>query len=517
MSDATDLVLDFLRQSGKKVKSTSDNQWLAQCPAHPDGNPSLSIRRGRGMVLMFCFAGCSPSKIMSALSLRENDMFDNKRGVDYEYRHEGKVVRTVHRESGKKFRQSVVDGELVSLYIPPGLLLAEAIKTKMWVYLPEGEKDAETLWDIQIPAISSPMGAGSWAKCDYSSLKGARVRIVADKDEPGRKRADGLFYLLKTICDEVEVVEAKSGKDATDHILAGHSVDEFLSLEQNDEFEEAVQRETLRLEILAEARKRASQVAATLELVTRPLGDIIEMQAEYDWIVPNLLERKDRLILTGTEGSGKSVFLRQISVCIASGLHPFDKRQRIEPRSVVVVDAENTELQWARAARYITDLCRKVGTRDPGSNVQVAAGNRLDFTKQSDLDQVHKLIDTYKPDVLYIGPLYKLMPKEVSTDDDAAPLIMALDELRNRGVVLLMEAHAGHGKTNNERDLRPRGSSALMGWPEFGYGIRRLTDDGNSRLIQWRGDREQREWPGLLRRGVMGELPWERNEHLDYV
>ena len=38
------VVLESLRQLDKTVKQAGNSQWLAQCPAHDDHNPSLSIK-----------------------------------------------------------------------------------------------------------------------------------------------------------------------------------------------------------------------------------------------------------------------------------------------------------------------------------------------------------------------------------------------------------------------------------------------------------------------------------------
>ena len=73
--------------------------------------------------------------------------------------------------------------------------------------------------------------------------------------------------------------------------------------------------------------------------------------------------------------------------------------------------------------------------------------------------------------ILAIGPLSRLVPRALQTDDEAAPVLAALDTIRDRDIALLIEAHAGHtvGK-GGQRDLRPRGSSALLGWPGLGVG-----------------------------------------------
>ena len=48
----------------------SGNGHLARCPAHDDGNPSLSIAQADGRVLVHCHAGCSQSAVITALAER---------------------------------------------------------------------------------------------------------------------------------------------------------------------------------------------------------------------------------------------------------------------------------------------------------------------------------------------------------------------------------------------------------------------------------------------------------------
>jgi len=249
--------------------------------------------------------------------------------------------------------------------------------------------------------------------------------------------------------------------------------------------------------------------ASTSSFIAKKLADILEGSDSYDWVIPDLLERKDRLILTGGEGAGKTTFVRQLAILAAAGLHPITF-EPIEPVRVLVVDAENTERQWRRAVRWTVDEARRRGTADPAQEVHIMASHRIDITKESHLGEIHRLIDQHKPDVLFIGPLYKLVPRAITNDDDAAPLIVGLDSLRERDIALVMEAHAGKGTGGDgERDLRPRGSAALLGWPEFGMGLR--VDDTNPDMVhlhRWRGDRDVRAFPKQLWRGRAGEFAW---------
>jgi replicative DNA helicase len=236
------------------------------------------------------------------------------------------------------------------------------------------------------------------------------------------------------------------------------------------------------------------------------LGDILATEDSYDWVIPGLLEKKDRLLVTGGEGSGKSTLVRQLAILSAAGLHPFNFTPT-PPVNVLVIDAENSESQWRRASRGVTKQAKLYGSHDPG-DLRISCTPRMDLTRDSDLGQVHRLLDDAMADIVVIGPLYRLVPRAITNDDEASPLLAALDTIRDRGCALVIEAHAGHALgQGGERDLRPRGSAALMGWPEFGLGLR-LPKPGTTtyEITRWRGDRDRRDFPNGLVKG--GDWPW---------
>jgi hypothetical protein len=235
-----------------------------------------------------------------------------------------------------------------------------------------------------------------------------------------------------------------------------------------------------------------------------------------DWLIPGYLERRDRLMLTGEEGKGKSHLLRQFAIFGAAGIDPFDPTDHerfYPPIRTMIVDCENSDQQVKRRSRTLAAFAGQHGVPDPTERVAVLCTNRLDVTRDKDLAQLHREIDAWQPDLVVIGPLYRLIPKAIQTDDEAAPVLAALDTLRDRGCALLVEAHAGHavGK-GGVRDMRPRGSSALLGWPEFGYGMRDLGARGGRYMafVAWRGDRSERDWPTALRRSDDGRwVPYD--------
>ena len=53
--------------------------WIANCPAHEDRSPSLSITEGDdGRLLLHCFAGCQVHDILAAVGLTVSDLFVRK-------------------------------------------------------------------------------------------------------------------------------------------------------------------------------------------------------------------------------------------------------------------------------------------------------------------------------------------------------------------------------------------------------------------------------------------------------
>ena len=245
-------------------------------------------------------------------------------------------------------------------------------------------------------------------------------------------------------------------------------------------------------------------------LDAKRLGEVMNVDDtvnEYDWVIPNVLERRDRVVITAGEGAGKTTFIRQMSIAAASGVNPITF-QPMEPVRCLVVDAENSERQWRRQAAGMVRRGQLAGSADPNENVFLACSTRMDITSDKWLGAIHRVIDDCDPALVSIGPLYRLIQKGMNGEEDMGQILAALDTIRDRGIALIVEAHAGHSKdAAGTRELRPRGSSSLMGWPEFGFGLALEPGNENQVILQrWRGDREQRDWPDGFARG--GPWPW---------
>lgn len=265
------------------------------------------------------------------------------------------------------------------------------------------------------------------------------------------------------------------------------------------------------LAVATEVQARLADVSEA-ELVTGnvtvpTLADFLgEEDTPEDWVIPGLLAREDRLILTGAEGLGKMMLLRQIAVTAAAGIHPFT-RQPMPPQTVLLVDLENPAQIMRQTIRRMVDQAKiKSARHDVADRVFVERRPEgLNLADPASVAWLMKRVTLCNPDILIIGPLYKLMNDNPNDESTARACTVALDLIRTHGrCALLLEAHAGHGNNAmTDRPVRPTGSSLWLRWPEFGMGLRwAKTDDAvehrRVELIPWRGARGERDWPQQL-------------------
>lgn len=207
-------------------RKKSGNGWDVQCPAHDDQHASLSVSRGSDdRTLLHCHAGCAIDDVVRAMGLTTRDLFFSPRSdVIYDYTDEqGNLLFQVLRTAGKNFRQRrpngkgwtwSVKGVRRVLYRLPDVITADT------VYVVEGEKDADALAAHGLVATTAPGGAGRWHQSYTETLRGKRVIILPDRDEPGAKHA---HIVAKSLPDArtIWLPLTEKGADVSDWIAAG--------------------------------------------------------------------------------------------------------------------------------------------------------------------------------------------------------------------------------------------------------------------------------------------------------
>ncbi len=113
--------------------------------------------------------------------------------------------------------------------------LPEVLKAKAdgrVIFLVEGERDADSCRVHGLTATCNAGGAGKWSDVYTATLTGAKVIIIADKDQPGRSHAALVLQALTGKAASVQVIElpdraGRKVKDATDWFDAGGGVEEL--------------------------------------------------------------------------------------------------------------------------------------------------------------------------------------------------------------------------------------------------------------------------------------------------
>lgn len=220
----------------------------------------------------------------------------------------------------------------------------------------------------------------------------------------------------------------------------------------------------------------------------------------YDWVIPGIVERQERVILTAEEGAGKSTLLRQIAIQAAAGIHPFTGAS-IDPITVLHIDVENTRRQSRR--RYRPMRIQAGANLDPHRlRIELRTAG-IDLTTSTDRDWLTATCQHVQPDLLILGPIYKLANGDPTEEKSSKPVAMAIDAVRDAvDCAVILEAHAAKAPTGQRRrPHEPYGWSGWLRWPEVGLWL-----DTNGELTPWRGAREERSWPEKLERG--GDWPW---------
>ena len=252
-----------------QVKKRYQDKAQCQCPAHDDKQASLTVTKGRDSVLIHCHANCSIENVLLAAGLKMSDLFyqekrtgsswqayiesREKKKIEAVYNYvssNGSYAFTKVRMQAKKMIYGTLANErftyglggrtrkeLCAVYAPDGVqAINKAVSEGKPIFIPEGEKDADTLAKQGYTAFSYG-GVNDWVADMAQLCKGAVVYVLADNDEPGQRVANTIQSDLQGIAKSAKVivpVPDTPKADISDYFAAGHSKAEFEGLLQQD-------------------------------------------------------------------------------------------------------------------------------------------------------------------------------------------------------------------------------------------------------------------------------------------
>ncbi len=243
---------------------------------------------------------------------------------------------------------------------------------------------------------------------------------------------------------------------------------------------------------------------------TWTLADLMALKVENEpFTLPRMLRRNERLVLTGSEGGGKSVFVYQMLTGAAFGVDTFTM-ERYQPKRVLFLDVENNEFQARANLDKIVPTLHEIAP-DVDPDWRSMKRRVVDLMASKDRTEIIRRVIHYSPDILYMGTAYKLADVSDETHRSVRAIQSVVDRIRQEvNCTVIVEHHAGHGHMNDRNNMRPEGSSYWLRWPDFGYGMQPLPTTNGQRLMRlgaWRGDRAtDRQFPVAVKQSTV--MPW---------
>jgi archaellum biogenesis ATPase FlaH len=416
----------------------------------------LSISVGEdGRVLLHCHAGCAPEGIVAALGLEMRDLFplDSARSaahIAYDYRDEhGNLLYQSIRfcsNGAKDFRQRRPDGAGGWIWKMQGVrrlcYRLNKLQGKEAIVIVEGEKDADRLWSIGLPATTNSGGAGKWQEDLTKQIVAAgakRIVVLPDNDPPGEAHGRqvarschdaGLFVKLLPLPDL-----PSRGGDVSDWLDAGKTKAELLSLIRN----------------APPFNPDAHLVAKSVSLELTSLSELLsEPDDAIQWLVEDRIPWGSVVLLAGKPKAGKSVLARNLAYAVATGHrwlgHP------TESGTVWYLALEDKRSELRRHFRMM-------GARaEQDVPIKILTGQ----APEDILRKLHELAAKDKPALIIVDTLQRLIQaKDMSDYAEVTTRFAPILKLARDTNASVMVVH--HAKKAGEGMDAILGSTALAG------------------------------------------------------
>jgi AAA domain len=357
--------------------------------------------------------------------------------AEYPYIDEhGELLFQVVRLEPKSFRQRRPDGKGGWIWNLNGTRrvlyrLPEVLNAKS-VIVCEGEKDCDTARGFELVATSNPGGAGKWREEYGESLRGKRVAVIADADEPGRAHAQQVAVSLHLRAESVKVLELPGVKDLSEWVGLGGTPKALLETIRN-----------------APEWKPSSQVTNGFALTH--LGELLarpDIPVEY--VVENFLVAGTVSCVAAKPKIGKSTFARNLCLCVSRG------------EDFLGLKTKQGECIYLALEEREEDL--KNDFRAMGADGNEPIFIHAAAAPGEGIAAVCDLVRQRRPVLVVIDPLFRLarIRDEKAYAETYAALGPFIDVAREAGTHILLTHHAGKSAKADAIDS-PLGSTAIGG------------------------------------------------------
>jgi len=459
--------LEIARAALGEPAKQAGRELLFRCPRHEDEHPSLSVNSAKDCWLCGpCGKGGNAWELAAFLArvepndkaritpwLREHGLLNGtsegmKPVAEYVYRSGSgePLFKTVRYETdrGKTFRQFRADSKSGWLPALEGVRLVPYRLNEWrdldWVCIVEGEKCADALWDIGIPATCNPMGAGKWLAEYNAHFAGKKAVVLPDNDKPGESHSRDVARNLLSVAKAVKMVRLPNlpGKgDVVDWIAAGGTREQFLELVKAAPVLTAA-------DIAAWGSKEKAREGFNLVPIRQLLSEPEETVA---WLLSDRLPAGGFSMLAGKPKAGKSTLARCLALAVAQG-KPFMGWQTDQgPVIYLALEEKRSEVR---------NHFKAMGASGEAIFIHAAQA------PQDAILALREIVKEHKPKLIIVDPLLKLA--RLRSEKDYAEVSAALEPLlalaRESGAHLLAVYHSPKVKRADLIDS-PLGSTAF--------------------------------------------------------
>lgn len=443
-----------LRDQGIDLKSSAPGRYYTMCPQCSAKRKGPHQRyKVLGVTVEHDGAhwGCNHCGWTGATGRANGRANGADPNVYYDYVDEdGELLFQKVRGPNKKFWQRKPDGSggwmnklgdtrKVIYRLPQ---VNEAIASGYTIVCVEGEKDADNLWKLGVPATCSPDGAAEPGKTpkwrpEYSEmLRGADLVVIGDNDAAGRAHVEATAKACTGVAATVRVIDlakrwpaCPKGGDVSDWIRAGHTREQF--------------------DAIIKQAPDASDEPIKFKLVS---FDELESSSTTEYLVKGVFPRKGLAVVWGPPKCGKSFWVFTVMTHVALGREY--RGRRVNRGEIVYLPLEGQ----AGFSKRRDALCQRY--LEPGETVPAfrLCGASLDLIKDN-----RKLIadiqrQAANPACVVIDTLNRSLAGSESKDEDMAAYLRAADAVQQAFQCLVVIVH--HCGVNQDR---PRGHTSLTG------------------------------------------------------
>lgn len=184
------------------------------------------------------------------------------------------------------------------------------------VFLPEGEKDVETLEAWGLVATTNSGGAKMWTADHAEQFRGLRVVIPIDNDKAGRERGHLIAASLRGIAKSVRLLDWR---------------DHWEMLPDNadlTDWRDHASGTKDRLFKVVDGLKEWEPAAPESSFNAVPWNRLDAPAKELEWLVKSIMTRGEVSMWYGQPGCGKSFLMSDAGLAVARGVPWFGRRVR---------------------------------------------------------------------------------------------------------------------------------------------------------------------------------------------